>query len=229
MGAVKPMPMNTLRTTPLLTGLIALLGLLAWSGWQPHDRTTWLLEIFPILLVLPLLVATHRRFPLTSLLYACIFVHACVLMLGGAYTYARVPLGFWIESVFDLQRNPYDKIGHLFQGFVPALAAREILIRGGHVHGRKMLNFIVVCIVMAVSASYELIEWAAALALGQGADEFLGTQGDPWDTQSDMFMALLGAVAALLLLSRWQDGQMSRARTTRDGASGTAHPRSPCG
>jgi putative membrane protein len=201
--------MNTPRPMPLLASLLALLGLLALSGWQPYDRTTWLLEIFPILVVLPLLAATQAKFPLTPLLYGCIFVRACVLMLGGAYTYARVPLGFWIADVLDLQRNPYDRMGHFFQGFVPALAAREILLRGQYVRGRAMLNFIVACIVLAVSASYELIEWAAALALGQGADEFLGTQGDPWDTQSDMFMALVGAVTALLLFSRLQDRQIA--------------------
>jgi putative membrane protein len=131
-------------------------------------------------------------------------------MLGGAYTYARVPLGFWIQDAFELTRNPYDKIGHFMQGFVPAIAAREIMLRGDHVAGRKMLAFLVICVVLAISASYELIEWAAALALGQGADEFLGTQGDPWDTQSDMFMALIGAVCALLLLSRLHDAQLAR-------------------
>ena len=167
-------------------------------------------QIRKIVIVLPLLWATHDRFPLTPLLYACIFVHAAVLILGGAYTYARVPLGFQIADILDLQRNPYDKIGHFFQGFVPALAAREILLRGRHVRSRGMLSFIVVCIVLAVSASYELIEWAAALALGAGADEFLGTQGDPWDTQSDMFLALTGALAALVLLSRVQDRQIGR-------------------
>jgi putative membrane protein len=131
-------------------------------------------------------------------------------MVGGAYSYARVPLGFEIESVLGLQRNPYDKIGHFFQGFVPALAAREILIRGAYVRGRRMLGFVVVCIALAISAGYELIEWGSALALGQGADDFLGTQGDPWDTQSDMFAALIGAGCALLLLSRVHDRQIER-------------------
>ena len=187
---------------------ILLLTLLALSGVRPYDRTTWALEIFPIAVALPILWATYGRFPLTTLLYVCIFLHAIVLMLGGAYTYARVPLGFSIAELLDLSRNPYDKIGHFFQGFVPALVAREILIRGEYVRGRKMLSFIVVCVVLAISATYEFIEWGAALALGQGADEFLGTQGDPWDTQSDMFFALLGAVAALLLLSRVQDRQI---------------------
>lgn len=131
-------------------------------------------------------------------------------MVGGAYTYARVPLGFEIAELFHLSRNPYDKIGHFAQGFVPALVAREIFIRGGHVQGRKMLAFLCLCVPLAISAAYELIEWAAAVALGQGADEFLGTQGDPWDTQSDMAMALLGSITALLTLSRWQDRQIGQ-------------------
>jgi len=198
------------RTKLLLIALTILLGLLAWSGVQPYDRLTWVMEVFPILVVLPVLGATYRRFPLSTLLYVCIFLHALVLMLGGAYTYARVPLGFDIAQALDLQRNPYDKIGHFFQGFVPALAAREILLRGHYVNGRKMLAFIIVCIVLAISAAYELIEWGAALALGTGADEFLGTQGDPWDTQSDMFFALIGAVTSLLLLSKLHDRQLER-------------------
>jgi putative membrane protein len=151
---------------------------------------------------------TYQRFPLTTLLYACIFVHALVLMLGGAYTYARVPLGFQLQEFLDLNRNPYDKIGHFFQGFVPALVAREILLRGRYVRGHRMLAFLVVCVVLAISASYEFIEWGAALAMGQGADEFLGTQGDPWDTQSDMFLALLGSIVALLCFSRLHDRQL---------------------
>ena len=198
------------RTTVLATAAAAAVALLALSGARPYDRTTWLLEVFPVLIALPLLFATYRRFPLTSLLYACIFVHALVLMMGGAYTYARVPLGFELQHLFHLGRNPYDKVGHFFQGFVPALIAREILIRGEYVRGRKMLAFVVVCIVLAISATYELIEWAAALAMGQGADEFLGTQGDPWDTQSDMFFALLGSLAALLSLSRLHDRQLAQ-------------------
>ncbi len=139
------------------------------------------MEVFPIFVVAPLLVASYARFPLTKLLYICIFVHAVILLVGGAYTYARVPLGFQIAEVLGLHRNPYDKIGHFAQGFVPALAAREILLRGGWVRAGKMLSFLVGCVVLAISASYELIEWGAALALGQGADEFLGTQGDPWE------------------------------------------------
>jgi putative membrane protein len=202
--------MQTSRTPLLIAASIALLCLLAYSGLHPYDRLTWLMEVAPILIALPVLWATYGRFPLTTLLYVCIFVHALVLMLGGAYTYARVPLGFQIQEVFGLHRNPYDKIGHFVQGFVPALVAREILVRGSYIRGRKMLAFVVVCIVLAISATYEFIEWGAALAMGQGAEEFLGTQGDPWDTQSDMFMALIGAIVALLLMSRWHDRQMLR-------------------
>jgi len=191
--------MPSSRNAWLVLAAAATIALLMVSGWRPYDRATWLMEVAPVMVALPLLWATYRRFPLTTLLYLCIFVHAVVLMLGGAYTYARVPLGFQLQEIFDLSRNPYDKIGHFMQGFVPALVAREILIRGGYVKGRRMLAFLVLCVVMAISATYELIEWAAALALGQGADEFLGTQGDPWDTQSDMLMALIGGSAALLL------------------------------
>ena len=196
------------RTKMLALAGLVLIALVALSGVHPYDRGTWLLEVLPVVIVLPLLAFTYRRFPLTALLYAGIFIHACVLMFGGAYTYARVPLGFEIAEWLHLDRNPYDRIGHFFQGFVPAIAAREILIRGEYVRSRKMLAFVVVCIVLAISATYELIEWGAALALGQGAVEFLGTQGDPWDTQSDMFCALVGAIAALVLLSRWHDRQI---------------------
>lgn len=190
--------------------LLLTLVLLILSGWQPYDRLTWLLEVIPVLIVMPLLILSHERFPLTTLLYLGIALHAAVLMLGGAYTYARVPLGFDLQQWFELSRNPYDKIGHFFQGFVPAIACREILLRGHHVQGRRMLAFLVICVVLAISASYELIEWGAALALDQGADEFLGTQGDPWDTQSDMFLALIGAISALVLLSPLHDRQLAR-------------------
>jgi len=197
-----------LRGRTLAIGSIVLVALLVLSGVRPYDRGTWLLEVLPVMIALPILWASYRRFPLTSLLYVLIFLHALVLMLGGAYSYARVPLGFQIQDLLHLERNPYDKIGHFFQGFVPALVAREILIRGAFVQGRRMLVFLVLCVVLAISATYELIEWAAALVLGQGAEEFLGTQGDPWDTQSDMFLALLGGVFALALLSRLQDRQI---------------------
>ena len=200
--------MTTSSDRTLLVGVAALVAALAVSGWQPYDRLTWLMEVAPVLIVVPLLILTRASYPLTALLYALIFIHALILILGGAYTYARVPLGFWMQEVMALSRNPYDKIGHFAQGFIPAIAAREILLRGAFVHGRRMLAFLVLCVVLAISASYELIEWAAALALGQGADEFLGTQGDPWDTQSDMFLALIGGTAALLLLSRLHDRQL---------------------
>jgi len=200
----------TLSDRAFVLWTVAVLLLLLGSGWQPYDRATWLMEVAPVIIVVPLLWATRQRFPLTSLLYAGIFLHACVLMLGGTYTYARVPLGFQIQDWLHLSRNPYDRIGHFFQGFVPALAVREILIRGQHVRGPKMLAFLVICVVLAISVTYEFIEWGAALALGQGADEFLGTQGDPWDTQSDMFSALIGGVCALLLMSRSHDRQLGR-------------------
>ena len=207
--------METARTRTLLVAAAVLAGLLVLSGLRPYERGTWLLEVLPVLVALPLLAFTYRRFPLTSLLYACIFLHCIVLIVGGAYTYARVPVGFEVQQLLGLQRNPYDKLGHFFQGFVPALVAREILLRTGSVQGRRMLAFLVICVVMAISAWYELVEWAAALALGQGADEFLGTQGDPWDTQSDMFAALLGALAALASLSRLHDRQIERLRAGR--------------
>ncbi len=190
--------------------LLVLLALLAFSGMHPYDRTTWLMEIAPILIALPIMVATYGRFPLTTLLYVVIFIHAMILMIGGAYTYARVPLGYWIQEALSLGRNPYDKIGHFAQGFVPFLVAREILLRGGYLTSRRMAAFLSICVVMAISASYELIEWWSALAMGQGADEFLGTQGDPWDTQSDMFFALIGATVALLTMSRLHDRQIAR-------------------
>ena len=194
---------------PLALGAVVLIALVA-SGIAPYDRATWLLEVAPVLIAAPVLLATWRRFPLTRLLYALIALHSLVLILGGTYTYARVPLGFWLQDLFGFDRNPYDRIGHLMQGFVPALIAREILIRGGHVASRAMAGFLSGCVALAVSALYELIEWWAALALGQGADEFLGTQSDPWDTQSDMFCALLGAIAGQWLFGGWQDRQLRR-------------------
>lgn len=187
-----------------------LMLILIISGIHPFDRGTWVMEVLPVLIIVPLLIYTYKTFPLTNLLYSLIFLHAMVLIVGGAYTYARVPLGFEIAQWFSLDRNPYDKIGHFMQGFVPAIAAREILIRHQILAKGKMLSFIVICIVLAISATYELIEWAAALALGQGAQEFLGTQGYEWDTQSDMFFALIGVITALLLLSKWHDRQIAK-------------------
>ncbi|MFW1951255.1 DUF2238 domain-containing protein [Acinetobacter beijerinckii] len=199
-----------MRFSFLCFGTMILVILLVISGIQPFDRITWWLEVTPVLIVLQLLFATYKAFPLTAILYVLIFSHAIVLIVGGAYSYARVPLGFEIAQWFSLDRNPYDKLGHFMQGFVPAIAVREILIRNHILAKGKMLSFIVICIVLAISASYELIEWAAALSLGEGAEEFLGTQGDEWDTQSDMFFALIGSITALLLLSRWHDRQIAK-------------------
>ena len=183
------------------------------SGIAPFDRATWVMEVAPVLIALPLMIVTRKSYPLTTLLSVLIAAHMLVLIAGGAWTYARVPLGFWMQDVLGTVRNPYDKIGHFMQGFVPAMVAREILIRGAYVRGRKMTGFLCICIAMAISAVYELIEWGAALYLGQGADEFLGTQGDQWDTQSDMFMALIGSSTAMLLLSRWHDKLLARLRS----------------
>ncbi len=191
--------------------LLALVGFaLAASALAPYDRATWWMEVAPVLIVAPVLLATHRRFPLTPLLQVLIAVHALVLIVGGAWTYARVPVGFWLQDVLALDRNPYDRIGHFMQGFVPAIAAREILLRQRVLRAGGWLFFVVICICLAISAAYELVEWGAAVALGQGAEAFLGTQGDPWDTQNDMAMALLGALAAQLALGRWHGRQLAR-------------------
>jgi putative membrane protein len=186
------------------------LAALAASGLAPYDRVTWLMEVAPVIIALPVLAWTRERFPLTDLLYILIALHALVLILGGAYTYARVPLGSWLQEAFALQRNPYDRIGHFMQGFVPAMIAREVLYRTTPLRGAKMVAFLCLAVALAISAAYEQVEWGAALALGQGADEFLGTQGDPWDTQSDMFMAMVGAAVALVFLSRLHDRRMAR-------------------
>jgi putative membrane protein len=188
--------------------MLTVLALVA-SGIDPFDRLTWLMETLPVMLGLPLLIATHRRFPLTPLVYRLLFVHGLILILGGAYTYARVPLGFWLQDALDLSRNHYDRLGHLAQGFIPAMLAREILLRATPLPPGGWLFFLVTCVVLAISASYEFIEWGAALAMGGDADAFLATQGDVWDTQWDMFLALLGALAAQSLLSRWHNRQLA--------------------
>ncbi len=198
----------TVRREALVLLIAAAAGLVL-SGIRPHDRTTWLLEVFPILLGAPLLVVTGRRFTFTPLVYRLMFLHALILMVGGHYTYARVPLGAWVSELLGLARNHYDRLGHVAQGFVPAMIARELLVRTSPLRPGKWLSVIVVAVVLAVSASYELLEWAAALALGQSAADFLGTQGDPWDTQWDMFLALCGAIAALLTLGRRHDRQLA--------------------
>jgi putative membrane protein len=191
---------------------VALIALLALSAWRPYDGPTWAMEVAPVAVVLVLLWATRRRFPLTPLLYALIFVHGAILIYGGHYTYARVPLGFWMQEAFALARNPYDGIGHFAQGFIPAIAARELLLRHTGLARGAWLFTVIVLACLGISALYELIEWGAAVALGQGAEEFLGTQGDPWDTQKDMALAGIGAAASLLLLSRMHDAQLNRLR-----------------
>ena len=197
------------RTREPLVLLGVGLAALAWSGLHPHDRFTWLLEVAPILIAAPVLVATRRRFPLTPLAYRLIFVHALILMLGGHYTYAEVPLGFWVRDAFSLARNHYDRLGHFAQGFVPAIVAREILIRQTPLRPGRWLFFLVTCVCLSVSAVYELVEWWTALATGEAATAFLGTQGDPWDTQWDMFLALLGALTAQLTVARVHDRQLA--------------------
>ncbi|HEY7379509.1 MAG TPA: DUF2238 domain-containing protein [Steroidobacteraceae bacterium] len=194
---------------PLVLLLLVTIAL-AISAIQPADRITWWLEIFPILLVVPVLILTYRRFPLTRLLYVLIAVHSLILMLGGHYTYAQVPLGFWIQDALDLSRNPYDRIGHLAQGFVPAIAAREILLRQTPLKRGGWLFFIVAAICLAISACYEFVEWLAAVIGGGTAEAFLGTQGDVWDTQWDMLTALIGAITAQLVLSRVHDRSLAR-------------------
>lgn len=194
----------------LLAAVALVVLALLISFINPHDRLTWLMEVMPVLIALPLLAFTYPRFPLTPLLYFLIFLHALILIVGGTYTYAHVPVGFWVQDVFGLARNPYDKLGHLWQGLVPALVAKEIFVRRHFVSGKKMVAFLAICVAMAISAWYELIEWWAAVLMGQGADEFLGTQGDQWDTQSDMCMAFIGAMIAVILLARWHDRQIAR-------------------
>jgi putative membrane protein len=199
---------GTVRLRPVL--LVLLLIALVWSAIRPHDYFTWILEVFPAILGAALMLATHRRFPLTPLLVILLFVHAIILIVGGHYTYAEVPLGFWMKDWFGFTRNHYDRIGHFAQGFVPAMVAREILIRQNVVRGRGWLFSLVVCICLAISASYELLEWIVAVLSGSKGDSFLGTQGDVWDTQKDMALAGFGAIVAQLTLSRWHERQLRR-------------------
>ncbi len=192
-----------------LSLLAATSALLVLSGIGPRDRLTWVLEVIPVFIAIPLLAATYRSFPLTHLLYRLIALHALILMVGGHYTYAEVPAGYWVRDLLGLARNHYDRLGHFAQGFVPAMISREILLRKTTLRPGGWLFFLVVSVCLAVSAFYELVEWWSAVILGQGADAFLGTQGDPWDTQWDMFLALVGAVVAQLILSRKHDRILS--------------------
>ena len=190
---------------PVLPLLALVAVVFVWSAFGPLDRFTWFLEVLPALVGLPLLAVTYRRFPLTSLAYSLIAAHAVILMVGGHYTYAQVPLFSWIRDTFGLARNHYDRIGHFAQGFVPAILAREILLRRTPLRRGGWLVTIVMSICLAISALYELFEWVVAVATGTAADAFLGTQGDFWDTQKDMAMCLVGAISALLILSRAHD------------------------
>jgi putative membrane protein len=197
------------RSGALYAWLAIYLGVLAWSGIGPKDRLTWVLEVAPAVIGLALLAATRRRYPLTPLAYLLVLVHAVILMVGGHYTYAEVPLFDRLAEWLGHTRNNYDKLGHFAQGFVPAVLAREILLRTGVVRGRGWLNYVVITTCLALSAFYELLEWLAAELSAEGAEAFLGTQGYVWDTQSDMALALLGAVCAVLLLSRLHDRQLA--------------------
>lgn len=194
---------------PLFLWMLIFSLVLVWSGIYPRDRFTWFLEVLPAILGLIILAITYRRFRFTELAYWLMLIHAIILMIGGHYTYAEMPLFNWIRDVFGLSRNHYDKLGHFAQGFIPAIITREILIRKSQVKHGKWLFFIVVCICLALSAFYEFIEWWVAIATGTASEAFLGTQGYVWDTQSDMFMALIGAVTALSLLGKTHDKSLS--------------------
>lgn len=205
--------MSTGRSSPFpfsLFPLLVVLAVLAWSGIRPHDYFTWFLEVAPILIGLPIILATRKRFPLTPLAYALLAIHACILAVGGHYTYAEVPAGFWFRDLMGWSRNPYDRLGHLAQGFIPAIVAREILIRTSPLRPGKWLTFLVICFCMALSSFYELVEWWTAASTGTAAEAFLGTQGDQWDTQWDMMLAMIGAILSLTLLSRLHDRLLAR-------------------
>ena len=194
---------------PLAVLAVVTVGLVI-SGIGPADRFTWFLEVAPVLIGAPILIATRVRFPLTPLVYVLVGLHAYILMIGGHWTYAKVPFGFWIQDVFHMARNPYDRIGHFAQGFIPAMIGREILLRRSPLRGSKWLPYVVLAFCFTLSVTYEFVEWWTALASGEAADAFLGTQGDPWDTQWDMFLCGVGATVSLLTLSRVQDHQLAK-------------------
>jgi putative membrane protein len=200
-------PQERPRREPLAL-LAATALLVVWSGIDPTERGTWWLEVAPVLIGAPLLIFTFSAFRLSPLLYRLLFLHAAILIVGGHYTYAKVPMGFWVQDLLDLSRNHYDRVGHFAQGFIPAILTREILLRLSPVRRGKWLFFLVCCVCLAFSAFYEFIEWWAAIIGGESAESFLGTQGDVWDTQWDMFFALLGAISAQILLSRAHDQSM---------------------
>jgi putative membrane protein len=189
--------------------LLPTLLVMIWSGYQPKDYFTWFLEVAPVLIALPVLLLSGRRFPLTPLAYGLLALHGVILMVGGHYTYAEMPLFNWLRDSFELSRNHYDRVGHIAQGFIPAIVAREILLRKTPLTPGKWIFFLTTCICLAISAFYEMIEWWVALGSGDEAVAFLATQGDVWDTQWDMFLALCGALAAQLLLAGWHDRQLA--------------------
>jgi putative membrane protein len=209
--------MKNARSSHLILLLLTLI-VLVWSGWRPYDRFTWWLEVAPGLAGILLLVATYRRFRLTTLCYILIALHICVLCVGGHYTYARVPLFDWLRPVFGWQRNHYDRLGHFMQGLVPAIIARELFVRLNVLQRKNWMPFLIICVCLAISAFYELIEWWSALISGALAIDFIGSQGDVWDTQGDMFMALIGATCALLFLSHLHDRALRRIDPSRGAA-----------
>lgn len=205
-------PQHSILRSPLIM-LAMLLLVFTWSMIHPFDWFTWLLEMLPVAIAVPLLLATYRRFQWTTLAYLLIFLHAIILLIGAKYTYAREPLFDWLKEVFGWTRNNYDRLGHLAQGFVPAILAREILLRTTALKQGKMLFFLILCVCMFISSTFELFEWSVALATGAAADDYLAFQGDPWDTQKDMAMCLGGAIAGLICLRRIHDRQLSRIAT----------------
>lgn len=200
--------MNNSRLHAALLAIV--LGVLTWSGIRPHDRFTWFLEVAPALLYMLFLFATYKRFPLSNLLYVLIAIHSIILMIGGHYTYAEVPLFNWLRDTFDLSRNHYDRVGHFAQGFIPALIAREILLRTSPLQRGKWLFSIIICICLAISAAYELIEFGMSVATGTAADAFLGSQCDVWDSQKDMLMCLIGGTTALITMSGFHDHSLRK-------------------
>ena len=198
---------STARWPAVLLALV--LAVLVWSGIRPFDFLTWVLEVLPAIVGIIILAVKWRTFPLTPLVTTLIALHMMILAVGGHYTYALVPAGDWARDTFALSRNHYDRVGHLAQGFVPAMIARELFLRLGVVARRGWMNFLLVSICLAISATYELIEWSTALIIGEKSDSFLGTQGDVWDTQTDMFLAGIGAICALAFLSRRHDRQLA--------------------
>jgi putative membrane protein len=204
------------RTPLFLLATVALAFVVL--GWSPKaDRFTWFMENLPVLVGVPALLATHRRFPLSNLLYVLLALHCLVLMVGGYWTYAEVPAGYWVKGWLHLARNPYDRLGHLFQGFVPVLLFREVLLRKGVLKPGAWSGFVLILMALGLSAAYELLEWQTAIWTGSSADAFLGSQGDPWDTQWDMACALIGASAALATMTRVQDRQLQRLNSAGAG------------